>query len=356
MAKAPIRFHLALADNLPNPWGPPLSCNKFWRATLHTTNNAKNLEPLAQQRCLACSREISITTTDVFDSRFGIPQIYAVATCTSCGLEQLTPLPTQGELKWLYEIYYNFGGERNTAYTSLRHRFLFSALYRYWMAIDGDISFHGVTGSGRLLDIGCNEGRGLQFYRRNGWQADGLELNETAASVARNMGFTVHATIIEDFAPPLPYDVVVLSNVLEHSLNPGEMLRHVKRLLKPSGQVWISCPNSMSIFRSIFGRLWINWHVPFHITHFSPDTLQGVLRSAGFSALSVRNETPALWVAHSIIARLSATPGNPTTLLRNPLLIMLLIAMIRGICFPILWLINRLSRGDCLVATARVAD
>lgn len=315
--------------------------------------NCCGIEPTKNRLCLVCGSSLFVTMSNIFDSRFGITNTYSIATCTSCGLEQLTPRLAQDELKHLYEAYYNFGGERETRYTSLRHSFIFSCFYRYWMVIDGDISFHSVVGQGRLLDVGCNEGRGLQLYRRNGWIAEGMELNETAANVARNLGFLVHSTTVNDFASPALYDVVVLANVLEHSLNPTEMLRHIKRLLKPNGRIWISCPNSNSLYRTIFGRFWINWHVPFHIVQFSSETLQSVLEASGLSAFSVRYETPALWIAHSIIARISAKAGNPTTLLRNPMLIMLLIAMVRVVCFPLLWLINRLGRGDCLVVTAR---
>ena len=321
------------------------------RQHLSESAPAATIEP--QKQCFHCGSALMVSEPDLFDSRFGIPVAYRAAVCSSCGLEQLTPLPTQEELKELYESHYNFGGERDTAYTVLRHYFLFSPLYHLWMAIDGDISFHGVSGRGALLDVGCNEGRGLQFYRRNGWQAEGLELNENAAGVARSMGFTVHTALIADFTPSTLYDVIVLSNVLEHSLNPREMLQHVKRLLKPGGHVWISCPNGNSLFRKIFGRFWINWHVPFHIAQFSPGTLRRVLLDSGFADPTVHQETPALWVAHSLIARLCAEPGKPTTLLRNPLLIMLLIALVRGTLFPLLWLFNRLERGDCLVVAAR---
>lgn len=220
------------------------------------------------------------------------------------------------------------------------------------MAIDGDISFHGVPGSGRLLDVGCNEGRGLLFYRRNGWQAEGLELNENAAAVARAQGFAVHTALIEDFVPEHLYDVVILSNVLEHSLDPLDMLEHVKRLLNPGGQVWISCPNGNSWLRTVFGRFWINWHVPFHIVQFTTSTLESMLQQSGFTSVSVHNETPALWVSHSIIASLYAKQGKPTRQLRNPILIMLLITLIRGTLFPVLLLFNRLNRGDCLVVRA----
>jgi len=178
-------------------------------------------------------------------------------------MEQTLPVPSPGELKKLYEEYYNFGGEKGTIYTKSREAFFSSFLYRFWMALDGDIFFHSLKGRGRLLDIGCNEGRGLSLYYRNGFEPEGLELNEKAAQDARMAGFTVYTQTLEEFQPEEPFDVVVLSNVLEHAPDPKEMLEKVQRILKPGGQVWISCPNSQSWLRKLFGRSWINWHVPY---------------------------------------------------------------------------------------------
>src|SRR6185436_1351801 len=138
-----------------------------------------------------------------------------VSRCDNCGLEQIQPLPTEDHLKYLYETYYNFGGEEGTFYIALREWFFLSPLYRLWVFLDGDLSFHGYKGRGRLLDVGCNEGRGLKLYRRSGFEAEGLELNEKAASEARKAGFTVHTGMLDDFQPREAYDVLVLSNVLE---------------------------------------------------------------------------------------------------------------------------------------------
>ena len=83
--------------------------------------------------------------------------------------------------KDLYETYYNFGGEKGTIYTGFREYFFSSVLCRFWLIVDGDISFHNQKGSGRLLDVGCNEGRGLSIYQKNGFEAEGLEMNEQSA-------------------------------------------------------------------------------------------------------------------------------------------------------------------------------
>jgi 2-polyprenyl-3-methyl-5-hydroxy-6-metoxy-1,4-benzoquinol methylase len=309
---------------------------------------AENVNP-----CPVCGRLSTCNEKQIFDTRFGLPYFYCIGACKQCGIELTIPIPEPNNLKRLYEEYYNFKGERETRYTHFREIFLFSLLYRLWRTIDGDISFHARKGTGRLLDIGCNEGRGLRFYHHNGYTAEGLELNDMAASVARSYGFTVYTQPIEEFYPKEQYDVAILSNVLEHSLDPKTMLSRVHHILKPDGQVWISCPNNRSWLRTVFGKYWINWHVPFHILHFSEDGLKKLLDESGFGLIETRYETPSLWVAHSLIALLYSKPGKPTKELRNPLLIILLMLFIRGMLFPLLWIENRLGRGDCLVVTAR---
>ncbi|MBW1675521.1 MAG: class I SAM-dependent methyltransferase [Deltaproteobacteria bacterium] len=303
----------------------------------------KNLE------CIACGSKVTVELQNLFDTRFGIERVWNICRCIDCGLEQTCPAPSLDELNGLYETYYNFGGEKDTIYTRLRARFLSSAFYRFWLAIDGDISFHEIKGSGRLLDIGCNEGRGLKIYEENGFEAEGLEPNERAAAEARKAGFRVFTEPVEQFEPAEPYDVCVLSNVLEHSLDPKKMLCHVHRILKPGGRVWISLPNGKSWLRYLFGRYWINWHVPFHITHFSEKTLRYVIEDSSFAIVRMQNITPSLWVAYSILSFLFAKPGHVNRCLRSPILVASLMLVIRLILFPILWLGNLTGHGDCLV-------
>jgi len=313
---------------------------------------ADRLPSNGRTRCLDCGGPLAVQESGLFDTRFGVPGDYSFAVCGACGLEQLTPRPSQEELDRLYASHYNFGGERGTAYTSARLRFHGSRLYRLWTRIDGDVFFHGVKGSGRLLDVGCNEGRGLLFYRGNGWEAEGLEPNAGAAAAARGLGFPVHAMPLRNFLPEKPYDVVVLSNVLEHSQDPRGMLERVRGILAPGGRLWVSVPDGDSVLRGVFGRSWINWHVPFHVVLFTRRTLGRLLEETGFRVESARRETPALWAAQSLVAAAFARPGAPTRQLRNPLLVGPLIVGIRAFLFPLLWLANRSGRGDCLVVEA----
>jgi hypothetical protein len=102
----------------------------------------------------------------------------------------------------------------------------------------------------------------------------------------------------------------------------------------------------------VFGRYWINWHVPFHISHFSADTLRELLESTGYAQIEVRQITPALWIAQSLIAYFFATKGRKNRQLRNPFLTLFLMLLARFVLLPGLWLENKRGRGDCLLAVA----
>lgn len=308
--------------------------------------------------CLVCGSATTVVIEGLQDNRFGAPGTYAVRACPACGCWQTSPRLDQDALNRVYESHYNFGGHEPKSYAGFRERLYESALYRLWLWIDGDITFalprNRQDGPRpRLLDVGCNEGRGLQRFAANGFEVTGLELNPLAAEAARQRGFEVISEPVEQSPDGRRFDVVVLSNVLEHSLDPNAMLEALHRLLEPGGALWISLPNRDSQFRRLFGRSWINWHVPYHITHFNAAALSALLERHGFRVISCCQETPALWPAQSLIAHLFGRSGQPTRALRSIPLLAPLILLIRGLGFLPLWLLHRQGRGDALVVRAR---
>jgi 2-polyprenyl-3-methyl-5-hydroxy-6-metoxy-1,4-benzoquinol methylase len=307
-----------------------------------------------QPSCILCGARCKSELAGLFDDRYGAPGTYDIRQCRRCGLEQTWPQPSEEDLKELYESFYNWGGDGATAYSRLRERFLASGLYRGWLRVDGDMSFHLRRGHGRLLDVGCNEGRGLMLYRRSGFQAEGLELNTRAAAVARQRGFAVYTQPLAQFVPSEPYQVVVLAHVLEHATDPVAMLVQVRRLLQPGGQIWLSCPNAASFWRQVFGRHWISWHVPYHLWHFSAATLQTVLARAQLRLVELTTATPALWLTQSLCSRLGGRAGQTNRLMRCAPLVAGLMLATRGLLFPWLGHLNRRMVGDCLIAIARI--
>jgi SAM-dependent methyltransferase len=193
----------------------------------------------------------------------------------------------------------------------------------------------------------------LRLYADNGFQVEGLELNESAAALARRRGFRVHTAPLGQFSPQEPFDVVVLTNVLEHAWDPVQMLAEVRPLLRPQGEVWISCPNAASLWRRVFGRTWVNWHVPYHLWHFSPATLQTVLKRAGYEITTLDTFTPALWMAQSLCVSLGARKGRPNRVMRSAPMVAGLTLIARALILPWFGHLDRDRTGDCLIVTAR---
>jgi 2-polyprenyl-3-methyl-5-hydroxy-6-metoxy-1,4-benzoquinol methylase len=302
--------------------------------------------------CQYCKNITSKLIKDIYDTRFGVEGSFDVYRCNACNLVQLGLDAAHYNSKVLYETYYNYGDCEKSSYTQCRKAFFNSSFYRFWMLIDGDISFHSRRGRGELIDIGCNEGRNLQIYAKNGFSVEGFEVNEHAVAEAKKNGYNVYSQNMETDLPNKTYDIAVLSNVLEHSLSPGKLLQNVYKILKPGGRIWISVPNVDSWQRLIFNRYWINWHVPFHVFFFSVSTITTLLTNSGFGDVKSYNTTPSLWMAQSIIAVLFTKSGKKNNAQRSPVLLGCLLLTIRFFLFPFLCIGNLIGRGDCLIIEA----
>ena len=78
------------------------------------------------------------------------------------------------------------------------------------------------------------------------------------------------------------FDLVILSQVLEHLLDPFQVLVKVRNLIKPEGVLAIAVPNVDAILIKILKSRSSFLGLPGHIIHFSRQGLSALLRRAGF--------------------------------------------------------------------------
>ncbi|MCF6131429.1 class I SAM-dependent methyltransferase [Flavobacterium wongokense] len=125
---------------------------------------------------------------------------------------------------------------------------------------------------GKLLDIGAGTGDFLVAANNDGWQTTGIEPSSKAKSIAINKGvnFADNLSDLEDHS----FDVITMWHVLEHVPNLDEYISELKRLLKPTGTIFIAVPNFKSFDANYYGRFWAAYDVPRHIWHFSKTTIQ----------------------------------------------------------------------------------
>ncbi|MBU2043673.1 MAG: methyltransferase domain-containing protein [Candidatus Omnitrophica bacterium] len=136
---------------------------------------------------------------------------------------------------------------------------------------------------GRLLDIGCANGFFLDEARRRGWEVYGLELSKWAANYAKeqlNLN-VIKGTISEAKFEDGFFDVIAMSDLIEHLPDPKHSLVEVRRILNNSGILYINTPDIASLISKLLRAKW--WGVnKFHLFYFSKKTLENMLDACGF--------------------------------------------------------------------------
>jgi len=135
---------------------------------------------------------------------------------------------------------------------------------------------------GAVLDIGCTVGTFLQAAKDAGWEATGIEPNPLTAKAARARGFTVHEGFYDEaMAARLPkYDAVHMGDVIEHVLDPVELMKLVRRALKPGGVLFVATPDIDSFVAS---RLQVKPRE--HLVYFTTRSLKLAAEAAGYKVL-----------------------------------------------------------------------
>jgi len=216
-----------------------------------------------------------------FDSVNG----FDVIDCEGCGFKHIVPIPTQEELESVY---------RNDYYSIEKPLYLerYRGDLEWWNLVYADRYdvFEECLPQTRrrILDVGSGPGFFLLHGKERGWKPMGIEPSRQAAAHSRELGLE----IIEDFLHAETgkqlgnFDVVHLSEVLEHIPKPAEMILQVKDLLAPDGLLCIVVPNDYNPFQLAlrdacgFHPWWVA--PPHHLNYFSFDSLKGLLERCGF--------------------------------------------------------------------------
>jgi 2-polyprenyl-3-methyl-5-hydroxy-6-metoxy-1,4-benzoquinol methylase len=252
------------------------------------------------------------------------PGSWSMARCTDCGSGYLDPRPSEDTIGLAYAEYYTHAANPEPVWLSSSTRagarlpswrngylnrrfprlglgpssrwgaFLFRLFPYTRIFAERDVRHLAAPASdSRLLDIGCGDGNFLKIASRLGYAAEGLEFDRQAVRAARSSGLTVHhGSLPRTGLPSGRWDVVTLSQVIEHVHDPVASLREIARLLRPGGTLWLATPNVDAPGHARFGPHWRGLEPPRHLAIFSSQALRNCLEKVGFDDVRFRPPGP----------------------------------------------------------------
>ena len=222
------------------------------------------------KNCPFCSNEGVPLYQGFRDRLFGAPGIWSLMRCPKCDLVWLNPRPIGNDISKLYTEYYTHQPEDSSKkrLASLRKAVKTSILqsaFGYpvnaqggpfgWVfpkigplkeIVGGSVMWLKAGERGRLLDVGCGNGRFLAQMRGLGWEVVGVEPDPEAARIAKErFGLEVFQDTLEEAKfPNDSFDAITMNHVIEHVPDPVGLLAESRRILKPGGKLVVVTPNT----------------------------------------------------------------------------------------------------------------
>ena len=249
---------------------------------------------------------------------------FNIVLCNGCGFAFVNPRPTLEYLR----SFYSKRGHGDRGHRSLAEVLRSEEEYpnstidakRMIKTIIDILGAEPAKGRRRFLDVGCGYGFFSREALRFGFEVTPLEFATTERAIAEEMtGLKPLPTSFEDFsAEKESYDVILMSQILEHAWDVNLWVEKAYRLLTGGGVLAIALPNFASIFRLILQEKDPYIAPPSHLNFFTPKSLSLLLGKYGFMVREIQ------WVSRisprSIAKRLPLGKGLAKYLPVKPIL------------------------------------
>ena len=209
---------------------------------------------------------------------------FPVIACDSCGTLFAKNPPKEDRMDEIYSDTYYEGwkGVSNKLSDQTRDMkiYTFSA-YLNLLKVNTSIK------KTKLLDIGCATGYLLEAAKKEGADCYGVEVSPFGAKESNKKfpgkifcGTLEGAKYQNNF-----FDIITMTDLIEHVIDPVSFLKEVFRILKPGGYILIITPNFQSWWSKILGKRWTNFKEE-HLFYFSPESLKFLMNKTNFEIIS----------------------------------------------------------------------
>jgi len=210
-----------------------------------------------------------------------------IAICKNCGHVQLYPVPKHREYKKTNDRFFssNYSGiKQNVSNNEAKQKILMQRLDPF------------IKKSMSVLDVGAGEGWALEYVQSLGAEYYAVESVKSLANSIVNRGGMVVAKSIENLEKiDFSYDIIIFRHVIEHLINPQEMLKYIVSKLNNNGILYLALPDgslskiNKTLLKKGFRTSFIR---PIHISYFCKENVNRITNNAGLIPLvsEVENE------------------------------------------------------------------
>lgn len=232
------------------------------------------------------------STSDYWAQMF-IKNNYTFVKCKRCGFVFTKQVPSNAELSNAYSKgYYN--GEVYNNYEDSH----FERLIKYINAL-GSFQRSTRINSGEILEIGCATGDFLDAAKFLGYDTNGIEISEWAASIAKRKGHNIINIDVTEYeiseGHSFKYDAIFMWDVFEHLAYPNTVLKNVTKLLNKGGCVVINTLNIGSPTVKYLNKRWSQYMPPYHLSFFNMKTMNIILKQNNLRMVEIRTHGPLFY-------------------------------------------------------------
>ena len=242
---------------------------------------------LYKQSCYVCESTDLKVISEI--DRFGF--FYPTAVCNQCGNVQQAEYYNEDVLNDFYSNYYRkiYGNQPPSELFDDQKNDMGKDLFAFVSSI---------ISPKKVLEVGCGAGGLLSVFKENNCDVVGLDFDDDYLQIARDNGIKVHNGSLEVLGNEEKFDVIILSHVLEHIVDPFPFLESLVEHLLEDGVLYIEVPSLNTVASGSGGysydllRYWQNAHT----IHFSNLSLRLLCKRVGLRCVKSTDFIKSCWV------------------------------------------------------------